>query len=229
MPKTIVVCGYGPGISHAVAQQFGDNGFRVALVARRSETVNRAAAAFSAAGISARGFSCDLAQPERVTQLIADVRAVFGPIDVLHWNAYSSGARDLTSANADELRATWDVSVVGLVAALQASLPDLRVQPDAAVLVTGGGLARDDQTMNGLAVQLPAMGLALAKSAQHRLVALLNLQLRAAGIFVGEVMVHGLVRGTAADRGQGTLEASLIAQRFWELYQAREAVCINVP
>ena len=71
--------------------------------------------------------------------------------------------------------------------------------------------------------------LALAKSAQHRLVTLLNLQLRAAGIFVGEVMVHGLVKGSAADRGQGTLESSLIAQRFWELYQARDAVCINVP
>ena len=34
MSKTIVVVGFGPGISNAVAEKFGKQGFTVALVAR---------------------------------------------------------------------------------------------------------------------------------------------------------------------------------------------------
>ncbi|HEX7670382.1 MAG TPA: hypothetical protein VF395_12390 [Polyangiaceae bacterium] len=36
MAKTIVVCGYGPGISSAVAEKFGAEGFSVALAARNA-------------------------------------------------------------------------------------------------------------------------------------------------------------------------------------------------
>ena len=36
MSKTIVVVGFGPGISTAVAEKFGAGGFSVALVARNA-------------------------------------------------------------------------------------------------------------------------------------------------------------------------------------------------
>ena len=36
MTKTIIVAGFGPGISSAVAERFGKEGFTIALVARRS-------------------------------------------------------------------------------------------------------------------------------------------------------------------------------------------------
>ena len=36
MSKTIVVVGFGPGISTAVAEKFGAEGFSVGLVARNS-------------------------------------------------------------------------------------------------------------------------------------------------------------------------------------------------
>ena len=41
--KTILICGHGPGISHAVAQKFGAEGFRVALVARSRDRLVAAA------------------------------------------------------------------------------------------------------------------------------------------------------------------------------------------
>src|ERR1700753_3589296 len=125
MAKTILVAGYGPGISDAVARRFGREGFHVALVARSADKVVRAAAAMSEDGIAARGFSCDLSEPTAVTRLIEDVRAAFGSIDVLHWNAYARLARDLTTCDVSELRRVLDVAVVGLTSALQAALPDL--------------------------------------------------------------------------------------------------------
>ena len=37
MAKTMIVCGYGPGISNAVAQRFGAEGFSVALIGRSAD------------------------------------------------------------------------------------------------------------------------------------------------------------------------------------------------
>jgi NADP-dependent 3-hydroxy acid dehydrogenase YdfG len=37
MTKTILIGGYGPGISNAVAERFGAEGFSVALAARNAD------------------------------------------------------------------------------------------------------------------------------------------------------------------------------------------------
>jgi NADP-dependent 3-hydroxy acid dehydrogenase YdfG len=228
MAKTIVVCGYGPGVSHAVARKFGSEGYQVALVARRADNVTRAAAALGEAGIKARGFSCDLSDPAALPSLLSDVRGALGPITVLHWNAYSTAARDLTASQPAELRSSLDLAVVSLTSAVQAALPDLRAQPDAAVLVTGGGYGLYEKQIDLMAVQHGAMGLALAKAAQHKWVGLMHAKLKPEGVYVAEVTILGIVKGTASDRGNGTLEASAIAERFWEIARARAEVWVRV-
>ena len=153
--------------------------------------------------------------------LVEKTRAALGPITVVHWNAYTGGAGDVTKDDARELHTPFDVSVTGLAAAVHASLPDLRAQENAAVLVTGGGLCFYDARVDAMAVQWNAMGLAVSKAAQHKLVGLLSQKLAPEGIYVGEVVVGGVVKGTAFDAGNGTLEASDIAKKFWDLYLAR--------
>lgn len=223
MTRTIVVCGYGPGISDGVARRFGAEGFRVALVARSKDKLERGASALSEAGIEARGFPCDLGDPGAVRAMIAEVRAALGPITVVHWNAYAGLAGDVLSADVEALRTVLDVGVTGLVVAVQEALPDLKSQDGAAVLVTGGGFAFYDPKVDAMAVQYQAMGLAVAKAAQHKLTGLLHTRLATEGVFVGEVIVLGMVKGTAFDSGHATLEPSAIGAKFWELYEARSA------
>src|SRR4051794_14409505 len=98
MKPTIIVCGHGPGISNAVAHRFGREGLAVALVARNAARVTAAAEALTGAGITAKGFAADLGDPEAVRALIGDVRAALGPVAVLHWNVYTGGTGDLTTA-----------------------------------------------------------------------------------------------------------------------------------
>jgi NAD(P)-dependent dehydrogenase (short-subunit alcohol dehydrogenase family) len=227
MKRTIIVCGHGPGISDAVARKFGREGLAVAIVARNAERLSAAAASLAEAGITAKGFACDLADPEAVRGLVREVRASLGPIGVVHWNAYGGGAGDLTTAPASELRAVIDVAVGGLVAAVQESLPDLK-EAKGAVLVTGGGLGFYDPKIDAMAVSWGAMGLALGKAAQHKAVGLLNARLAGEGVYVGEVVVLAPVKGTAFDRGQATLESGTIADKFWELYQTRAEVSVNL-
>lgn len=229
MSKTIIVAGYGVGISDGVARRFGKEGFKVALVARNAEKVTTAASALSKEKIEAKGFAVDLGDPAAVTKLIADVRSSLGPVTVLHWNAYTLGAGDLLTADPSELRKVFDVSVTGLVAAVQASLPDLKAQgKDAAVLVTGGGFAFYDPNIDTVATQYSAMGLAVSKAAQHKTVGLLHQKLKGDGIYVGEVVVTGSIQGTVFDQGNANLSGDQVAERFWQMYTQRHEATTNI-
>jgi len=228
MSKTILVCGHGPGISDAVARKFGAEGFSVALAARSPDKLGAAAEALRAKGIKAEAIPTDLGDPGAVKRLVAQAREKLGPITVIHYNAYAGLAGDLLAADVSELRTVFDVGVTGLVAAVQAAHGDLKEQADAAVLVTGGGFAFYSPQVDAMATQWSAMGLAVSKAAQHKLVGLLSAKLKADNVYVGEVIVLGMVKGTAFDRGAATIEPTAVAEKFWELYQGRTELTAQI-
>lgn len=225
MSKTIIVCGYGPGISQAVANRFGKEGFGVAIAARNPERLAAAAAKLEAAGVKAKALPTDLGDVTAVKKLVADARAALGPITALHYNAYTGGAGDLLKASEGELRGIYDVSVQGLVAAVQASFDDLKAAKGS-VLVTGGGLCNYVPQVDAMAVDWGAMGLAIGKAAQHKTVGLLHARLAKEGIYVGEVVVNGMVKGTAFDRGDAPLDPNDIAAKLWELHDKRDVASV---
>lgn len=228
MAKTIVIAGYGPGISEGVARKFGQEGFQVALVARNKEKVETAAQALRDAKIKAAAFTADLGDPGAIEKLFADVRSSLGPVTVLHWNAYVGGAGDLLTATPAELHKVFDVSVAGLIVATQKALPDLKsAGKDAALLVTGGGFSFYGPQVDQAVIGWNSMGLAIAKAAQHKAVGLLHEKLKSDGVYVGEVVITGLVKGTPFDQGNANLEGAQVAAKFWELYTARKEATIT--
>jgi NADP-dependent 3-hydroxy acid dehydrogenase YdfG len=222
MGKCIVVAGHGSGISQAVAERFGRAGFSLALVARNASKLGEAAKRLEGQGYKASAFPADLATLSGVREVIRSVKGALGPITVLHWNAATPVAGDLLTAPAEELTTALNAGAVGLVAAVQAVLPDMRNRPEAAVLVTNGGFGLFADPVDGAAVQSRSMGLAVANSTKHKVARLLAKRLAMEGVFLGEVMVMGTVKGTAWDQGQATLEAAGVAERFWELYDRRK-------
>jgi len=225
MPKTIVVVGFGPGISTAVAETFGAQGFSVALVARNAERLAAGVAALKARGVTAAAFPADAADPASIRAALGRARAELGPLTVLHWNAYGGAeAGDLMATDPLAVGRVFDVAVVGLLAAVQAALPDLKSTAEGAILVTNGAYGEVNPQVDEFAVGMKAMGVALANAAKHKLVGLLSARLKGEGVYVGEVMVAGIVKGTAWDNGQGGIEGAAIADKFWKLYQARGAV-----
>jgi hypothetical protein len=145
---------------------------------------------------------------------------------VIHWNAPPSGAGDLVADSPLDLRAAFDVSVTSLVAAVQSALSDLREAGNGSVLVTNGAGAFVDPKLDQLAVEQHFMGGAIVKTAQHKAVGLLARKLRPDGVFVGEVVVGSIVRGTVYDTGDGpasSLTTDEVANRFWALHRDRPA------
>jgi NAD(P)-dependent dehydrogenase (short-subunit alcohol dehydrogenase family) len=221
MARTVLIAGYGTGISAAVAERFGREGFTLGLVARNAERLATGVKSLAAKGIRAEAFPTDLAVPVAVRSLFERVRAKLGPVTVLHWNAYQGVAGDLLTASTADLRAVFDIPVISLVTAVQAALPDLSTQKDAAVLITNGGLGLFDAAVDQMVVNWGVMGLGVANSAKHKAARLLALKLQPQNIYVGELLVLQAVKGTAWDSGTATLEAATIADRFWAMYSER--------
>jgi NADP-dependent 3-hydroxy acid dehydrogenase YdfG len=228
MSKTIIVGGFGPGISTAVAEKFGAEGFSVALVARNAARLDAGVKALAVKNIKAAAFPTDLGDAAAVKGLIGKVRSTLGPIKALHWNAYSGSAGDLLTADATALHQVFDVAITGLLMAVQESLPDLQSNKGA-VLVTNGGFGLNDPKIDAVVVQYQAMGLALANAAKHKLVGILSERLKNDGVYVGEVMVLNTVKGTAFDSsGSAKLEAVTVANKFWDLYTQRKDLTVTV-
>jgi NAD(P)-dependent dehydrogenase (short-subunit alcohol dehydrogenase family) len=228
MSKSIIIIGFGPGISTSVAEKFGAEGFSVALVARNAERLAAGVGALKARGIAAAAFPADAGDPASIRAAIAKAHTAFGAITVIHWNAYSGAeAGDLMATDPVAVGNVFDVAVVGLLAAVQEALPDLKTTKGA-ILVTNGAFGDTSPPMDELAVNLKAMGVALANAAKYKLVGLLTQRLKGDGVYVGEVMVAGMIKGTPwAAEGQG-IEGSMVANKFWELYQARSEVRARV-
>jgi len=90
MSKVLLVAGYGPGISHAVAERFGRAGFSLALVARNAGKLAEAAARPGGQGYAAKAFPADLSNLGSVREVVRNVQATLEASTVADrfWSVY---------------------------------------------------------------------------------------------------------------------------------------------
>lgn len=229
MSKTIIVVGFGPGISTGVAETFGAKGFNVALVGRSKDRLEAGVAALVAKGIKAAAFVADAGDPAAIAAMVGEVRSALGDIAAIQWNAYGGGqGGDLVAADAAEIRGVFDVAITGLLSAVQAVLPDLKANTGA-VLITNGAFGDLDPQIDQYAVGSNNMGLSLANAAKHKLVGLLAAKLKPEGVHVGEVMIAGSIKGTAWATGNpNAIEPSRVGEAFFKLYDERAETYIRL-
>ena len=225
--RVMVVCGYGPGISRAVARRFGNEGFELVLIARSGDKLERAVAEYKKEGVVAHAFAGDLSDPAATRDLLGRIGSAVGPITVYFYNAIALIGSDILQASVEELQSCFSVGITSFLAGLQPCVNQMRGQSGAAVLITGGGFALDSDSVNEYAVELNVIGLATVKAAQHKLARTLSKRLQPEGIFVGEVMVMDNVVGTPFDDGAATLTADRVAEIFWQQYQDRAPVTVK--
>lgn len=219
--RTIVVVGFGPGNSTAVAEKFGSEGFSVALVGRNQERLAAGVSALNGRGIAAAAFPADATDPVAIAAAIRNVRAQLGPITAIHWNASGgSEAGDLLTAEPAACRGMFDGAVWGLLAAAREALADLKSAGDGAILITNGGFGDLSPETDDYATSINAMGVALVNAAKNKLAGLLAARLKKDGVYVGEVIVYGGIKGTPTGSGNA-IDPSVIAARFWDLYRSR--------
>ena len=80
MSKTILVCGYGPGISDSVVRRFAREGFWVAIIARRPGKLAAARHSFEKRGIAVSTFEADLSNSAAAKEVVTGAQSAFRPI-----------------------------------------------------------------------------------------------------------------------------------------------------
>ena len=204
MPS-IVVVGAGPGIGQAVARRFAREGYAVALVARRADSVVALADELSAMGAAASAVAADAGSWESFRHAWASIVAAVGNPEVLVYNAAAfQPAGPPTGIELEGLVASFRVSVAGALAAAQLAVPAMRAAGRGTVLFTGGGLA--------LAPVARAAALSIGKAGIRSLAFTLAEELGPEGIHTATVTVCGAVApGTAFDPDD-------IADVYWQLH-----------
>jgi NAD(P)-dependent dehydrogenase (short-subunit alcohol dehydrogenase family) len=136
--RSIVITGAGSGIGRATAQLFLRDGWQVALIGRREESLRETAGDHPALIVP-----CDVAIPADVEAAFARVTAAFGRIDMLFNNAGISvpGAPIDEIAVEDWLR-LCNVNITGMFLCARAAFGQMRRQdPMGGRIVNNGSIS----------------------------------------------------------------------------------------
>jgi NAD(P)-dependent dehydrogenase (short-subunit alcohol dehydrogenase family) len=140
--RIAIVTGAGRGIGKATALAFLADGYRVALVGRHRETLERTAAE---SGASERTLvvPADVADPDAVDALFAAVRTELGRLDVLFNNA-GSGSRPapIDEIAFDDWRKVVDVNLTGTFLCTRAAFRMMKTQdPRGGRIINNGSIS----------------------------------------------------------------------------------------
>lgn len=124
--KVIWITGAGRGLGRAYAEALAREGAAVAL--SDITGTDQAVAAIHAAGGKAAGFTCDVTDEAAVSRCAADIKAQFGPIDVLINNAGAYPFAPIEQTDGAFLERLFRLNVFGNFHCIRAVVPDMKAR-----------------------------------------------------------------------------------------------------
>ena len=214
--KVAAVLGVGPGLGAAIARRFAGEGFAVALMARREESVAAVREEIEDSGGGALGVTTDATNPDSVAASFQRVRAELGDPEVFVYNAGAfqmGGILEVSPAKFDEC---FRANCAGAFYAAREVLPAMVEAGRGTILLTGATASlRGSARFSALAVG--KFGLrALAQS--------LAREFGPQGIHVSHVIIDGQIntpriQEMSPEREDLTmLSPGAIAETYWQLH-----------
>ena len=214
--KVAAVLGVGPGLGAAVTRRFAVEGFAVALMARRQESVAGVREDIEIGGGTALAVSADATDPVSVAAAFDRVRAELGEPEVFVYNAGAFQMGGILEISPEKFDECFKANCAGAFYAAQQVLPAMVEAGRGTVLLTGATAAlRGGARFSALAVG--KFGLrALAQSMAR--------EFGPQGVHVAHAVIDGQidtlrVREMSPDREDHTmLSPDAIAETYWQLH-----------
>lgn len=124
--KTVLITGGSRGLGLVMAREFGRRGALLAICARDSAELGRAAADLRANGCSVLSFACDVTDQGEVERMIAAVREQLGSVDVLVNNAGVISVGPLETMTEEDYRESINTHFWAPLYTMRAVLPEMR-------------------------------------------------------------------------------------------------------
>jgi NAD(P)-dependent dehydrogenase (short-subunit alcohol dehydrogenase family) len=214
--RVAAVLGVGPGLGAAVARRFAGEGFGVALMARKEESVADVREEIEGGGGTALSVSADATDPDSVARAFERVRGELGDPEIFVYNAGAFQMGGILDLSPEQFDDCFRANCAGAFYAAQQVLPAMVEAGGGTVLLTGASAAlRGKANFSALAVG--KFGLrALAQSMAR--------EFGPQGVHVSHVIVDGQIntprmREMSPDREDHTLlSPDAIAETYWQLH-----------
>ncbi len=181
MGKTCLVTGVGGATGAAIVRRFVRDGYRVAMLARNGDRLNRLQQEIA----GSKSYVCDVGDLEALDNTIDAVRADLGRPSVVVHNAVSATFGKFLDADPAELERNFRVNTTALLYLARAIAPDMIAAGGGAIVVTG-----NTSSLRGV----PNYALfAPTKAAQRILAEALARDLGPKRVHVGYVTIDGAI------------------------------------
>ena len=205
--KIMVIIGVGPGNGFHVAQRFGREGYHIVMMSRSEDSLQDFANKLENDGISSSYYVVDCADPKNVKETFDRLIHDFNTIDVLHYNTASLKPGLPENLTNSDLLEQFQIDVASALICIQKVLPSMKEKDQGAILFTNGGLYSKPHK------EFTALG--IGKAALYNLAGSLIDDLKETDIFVGSIVITGLVK-------EGTEFApEIIAEQLWKLFDEK--------
>jgi NAD(P)-dependent dehydrogenase (short-subunit alcohol dehydrogenase family) len=210
------VLGVGPGLGAAIARRFAGEGFAVALMSRREESVAAVREELEDSGGEALPVTTDATDPDSVAAAFERVRAELGDPEVFVYNAGAfqmGGVLEVSPAKFDEC---FRANCAGAFYAAREVLPAMVEEGRGTVLLTGA-----TASMRGSA---RFSALAVGKFGLRALAQSMAREFGPQGVHVLHIIVDGQIntpriQEMSPDREDHTmLSPEAIAETYWQLH-----------
>jgi NAD(P)-dependent dehydrogenase (short-subunit alcohol dehydrogenase family) len=219
--KACVVVGVGEGLGAALARRFA-TGYKIALIARSGEVINRTASEIRSGGGVALPIQSDATVEAQIARTYEQVTRELGPVEVLIYNGGRRPIGRLMETTSEVFESTWRLHTLGAFLWARQVVPAMLSRGSGSILITGATA--------GVRPWPNSAAFAPAKFAVRGLAQVMARDLHPQGIHVGYINVDGgidmpLLRKFRPDaKDEDLLKPSAIAEAFWYLaHQDRSA------
>jgi NAD(P)-dependent dehydrogenase (short-subunit alcohol dehydrogenase family) len=219
--KVAVVVGVGDGLGAALALRFA-TGYKVALIARSSEVIEKTADEIRASGGVALPIQSDATREDDVTSAHERIARELGPVEILIYNGGRRPMDRLMDTTPKVFEETWRLHAFGAFLWSRQVVPKMLAHGGGAILITGATA--------GIRPWPNSAAFAPAKFAVRGLAQVMSRDLHPQGIHVAYVNVDGgidmplLRKFRPQAKTEDLLKPSAIADAFWYLaHQDRSA------
>ena len=207
--STLVIVGAGPGLGLSIAKKFGKKNFNVALIARNQESLDNFQSSLSEMNIKSAGFAADVTNEQQIADAFSQVRATFGQIDVLVYNAGVIAPVSAAETTAQIANQHMQVNIIGGISAAQQVMPEMIERQQGTIFFTGGGATE-------LTVTPILTTLSIGKSGLRSYAHCLHEELAGQCVYVGMLSIAGVIE-------EGTyFSPDNIADEYVDMYEKRD-------
>jgi NAD(P)-dependent dehydrogenase (short-subunit alcohol dehydrogenase family) len=206
--KVCLVTGVGGATGAAVSRRFARDGYRVAMLARSRDRLDRLEKEIA----GSKSYICDVGDLEALTSTIDAVRADLGRPSVVIHNAVSATFGSFLEADPGELERNFRINTTSLLHLARALAPGMIAASGGAIVVTG-----NTSSFRGV----PNYALfAPTKAAQRILAEALARDLGPKRVHVGYVTIDGSIDAPWLSEGSHTPPAWHPPPADWSLPRA---------